>query len=158
MKNDPYFLIQIRKFSQPSLQNLPVKYGYDEYRSIRPELNFCSCCRALSDFPHFIMRYTFGIFLFENFAFPINSYMKPYAKCIYTTYTNSMQSSAHLIGVFVTFSSGMQHSHYNFQSTSFLLGHNACWNTAAIVFYGNRIILINCNDNIFAITCQRFIN
>ena len=52
----------------------------------------------------------------------------------------------------------MQHSHYYLQCRSFFLAMHGSGNTTAIILHGNRIVFVNGNLDIFAITCKRFVN
>ena len=36
-------------------------------------------------------------------------------KCVYTTYTHTMQTTRYLVGTLVELTTGMEHGHYNFK-------------------------------------------
>jgi len=69
-----------------------------------------------------------------------------------------MQTSTYFIGIFIKLTTRMQYGHHYFQCAAAFLFHNTCRNASPVIRFGDGIIFINGNGNIFAISGQRFIN
>lgn len=109
-------------------------------------------------FLYSVLGNTDFIFLLENLAFALNGYFQIAAKGVHATHTYPVQTTGNLIGVFVEFTTCVQHGHNHLQGRSFLLGVHGSGDTPAIVLNGDGIVFVNGNFNILAIAGEGFID
>ena len=69
-----------------------------------------------------------------------------------------MQTTRHLIGIFVEFSTGMQDGHDDLKSRLLFFGVHSGWNTAAVVRNGDGIIFVDEDVDVITIASQRFVD
>ena len=90
-------------------------------------------------FPYIVLRNPFLVFLFKYLAFAFNGYMQECTQRIYTTHTNTMQTTGYFIGILIEFTPGMKHGHNHFQRTSSFFQVNSCGDTPTIIFNGMEL-------------------
>ncbi len=71
-----------------------------------------------------------------------------------------MQTTGHLVGVLVKFTTGMQFGHHDFSGTAMELVFfvNVGGNAATIIGNGNRVVGMNGDNDIITIASQGFVN
>jgi len=69
-----------------------------------------------------------------------------------------MQTTGNFISIRVKLAAGMQFSHYDFGSGSFLFLHHVHGNAAAVVDYSNGVIDVDVDFNRVAISGQGFVD
>ncbi|SBL97474.1 Uncharacterised protein [Raoultella planticola] len=69
-----------------------------------------------------------------------------------------MQTTGDFIGVIIKFTACVQYGHDDFSCRHTLFRVNTGRNTAAIVLYGDRVIAMDSDNDVFTVTCERFVD
>ncbi|CDA58063.1 uncharacterized protein BN731_00542 [Prevotella sp. CAG:604] len=69
-----------------------------------------------------------------------------------------MQTTRYLVGTFVKFTTCVKYCHNDFECGFVKLFMHINRDTTTIVFYGDRIVFIDCNFNVCTISSHGFIN
>ena len=69
-----------------------------------------------------------------------------------------MQAARYLVGTFIELAACMQHRHHYLKSAAMLFLVHVHGNTAAIVLHGDRVIRINGDFNVRAVTGKRLVD
>src|SRR5690606_24836515 len=77
--------IKKSKFTETTLENVPVVSGGDEDCIIGPEMYGSTCGLTGADLTYGVLRNACAIFLFEYFSVAVYSYVKVFAKRVHTT-------------------------------------------------------------------------
>src|SRR5690606_3088058 len=76
----------------------------------------------------------------------------------YAGNTYAVETTRHLIRIFIEFSASMQYGHDQLQRRLIFLFIDTCWNPPAIVCYGDGIIFMDNDLDIVAETSHGFVN
>ena len=98
------------------------------------------------------------VFLLVDFSVAENLRCHVRGQCVYTRYTDAVQTTGNFVGTLVEFTAGMQHGHDNFESGFLFFFVKVYRNTASVVLYGDRVIFVDGNFDVVAITGERFVD
>ncbi|MNE43196.1 hypothetical protein D3C80_1373610 [compost metagenome] len=111
-----------------------------------------------TDLPYIILRYTASILLFKNFTLSEDRGMHKRTQRIHTAYPYPVQTTGYFIGIFIKFTTGVKYRHNDLQGRFTFFRIDAGRDTTAIIFYGNRVVGIDNDFDIFTVSCQSLID
>ena len=104
------------------------------------------------------LRYTVHINLFVDFVIALDNQLQLLRQGINHRDAYAVQTAGHFIGVIIKFTAGVQDGHDNFRCGDALFRVNAGWDAATVILYGDGVIAVDSDNDIFAVTRERFVD
>ena len=108
--------IQISQLAHTSCQNIIIVDRFGKDCIIRPELLARTCNLGSADFLYRIKRMSAFVFLLIDFSVTENLGSHVRGQCVHTRYADTVQTTGYFIRALVELTTGVQHSHNNFES------------------------------------------
>ena len=121
-------------------------------------MNISTMLIGIADYRKRLYNVASFIFLLIYLSFGKNSYIKPFAQCVYNRRTYAVKTAGNLISASAEFSSGMKNSEHDLNSRYSLLRMNSYRNSSSVVLYRNRIVVVNSNIYFTAESAKCLIN
>ena len=145
-------------FPHTGMQNLVIINSVIKHLGIRLEGNFRTGFIGLANNRHFLGDMSPGKFHLIDVTFFMHPYPEPLGQSVDDGSTDTMQAAGNLISATAEFTTGMQHSKYNFQCRLTCLRLDVYGDTTTIIGNGNRVTGIDGHSNIFTVSGQSFVN
>ena len=147
-------------------EDLPVINGLRKDRIIRPELHESTSLALLPvtrslllrDHMYRRQRFAFRIILTVDLSVTINLHVHLRRECVHTAHTHTVETTGHLIAVFIELTTGVEHGHYDLQRGFMLLRVHIYRDTTTVILYGNGVILIDMDRDLIAETGERLVD
>ena len=150
--------VQKGQFPQPRRQGFLVKFNLFENFRIGPKGGFGAGFAGFAHFFHLGYRNAALVLLAPHRAIPVHFHFAPFRKGVHHGSTHPVQPAGYFVGIFVEFTTGVQHGHNNFQCGFIHFPMLIHRDTAAIVFYSNAFIGMNGDDHLGTEASHGFIN
>ena len=159
-QRDLQSLCQKCHLAQSGLQSLEIILCHFKHGLIRQEAYRCTSLAWQTGSNYFqrIAHFSSLISLTIDLTFTVNCNFQPVRQCIYNRCPNAMKSSGYFVSSTAEFSSRMKNSkyHLNCRFSSFMV--DACRNSTSIIFHSDRIIHVDRDLDMSAISSQCLIN
>ena len=154
-QSQPDTFVQIGEFPESCRKGVVFVFGSDrEDFGIRMESDNSTRIGGFPDHGNVSLRLSLGIFLHEDFAFPVNLGPEIVRKGVHAGYTHSVKTSGNLVAVLAELSSGMKHRQDHFKGRTLFLFMHSCRNTSSVIPYGNGIVPVYSDFYIGAVSGQ----
>ena len=158
--------IQERQLTHTVREDIPVINGLREDRVVRPELHertrlaLLPVTRSLRlrDHMHRSQRFAFRIILAVDLAVTIDLHVHLLRERVHAAHTHTVQTTGHLVAVFIKLTTGVEHGHHDLQRGFMLLRVHIYRNTTTVILHGNGVILIDMNRDLVAETGERLVD
>ena len=105
-----------------------------------------------------ILRLTVDVSLGVHFAFTADNQLQFFRQGVNDGNTHAMQTAGDFVRVIVKFTAGMKYGHDDLSSRNALFFVNAGRNTTTIILYGNRVIRMDRDLNLFTVAREGFVD
>ena len=158
--------IQERQLTHSVGEDIPVINGLREDRVVRPELHertglaLLPVTRSLllGDHMHRSQRFAFRIILAVDLAVTIDLHVHLRRERVHAAHTHTVQTTGHLVAVFIELTTGVEHGHHDLQRRFMLLRVHIYRNTTTVILHGDGVILVDMNRYLVAETGERLVD
>ena len=158
--------IQERQLTHTVREDIPVVNGLGEDRIIRPELHertglaLLPVTRSLclGDHMHRRQRFALCVVLAVDLPVTIDLHVHLRRERVHAAHTHTVETTGHLVAVFIELTTGVEHGHHDLQRGFMLLRVHIHRDTTTVILYGDRVILIDMNCDLIAETGERLVD
>lgn len=104
------------------------------------------------------LRHAVGINLTVNFVIALNDQLQLLRQGVNNGNAYTMQTTGNFIRVIIEFTARVQNGHDHFRRRHALFRVNTGRNTAAVILYGDGVVAVDSNNDVFTVTCERFVD
>ena len=154
-EDDTYAGIEVSEFTHTVGEDIVGVNGLGEDGIIRPELHECTGltlfpvtdCLSFGYHVYRSERFTFLVVLCMDFSVTIHFDVHFGRKGIYAAHTYTVETTGHLVTVFVKFTTCVQDGHNDFQGRAMLFRMHIHRNTTTVILNGNGVILVDVHSD-----------
>ena len=151
--------VQERQLAQAFCQNLVFEFDHVGKSFVaRPETNHGAGFFGFAGNRQRRLRHAVGINLTVNFVIALNDQLQLLRQGVNNGNAYAMQTTGNFIRVIIEFTARVQNGHDHFRRRHALFRVNTGRNTAAVILYGDGVVAVDSNNDVFTVTCERFVD
>src|SRR5437879_2059276 len=158
LKRDLQAFIQESQFAQALRQDVIAEFDLVENASIGVKRDLGAGFARLAGNGELRFGHSAFIGLFPNLAVSPDLQIQPIGKRVDDGNAHAMQAAGNFVGFTIEFSAGVKNGHDHFGSGLFFRGVHVYWDAAAVVRYGDAVVVVNDDVDFVAVASHGFVH